>query len=379
MQLSREDILKVFCPTGEGGGIDPTCSPHDGGDDINSPEFKKWFAGSKVVDSDGKPLVVYHGTGRDFETFRTPAFFTTDKDAAASYQGAKSPEPKDAHTISAYLSLKNPATVEDFVRLGFDEDQIIQRDAHKLIETLKRKGFDGAQFFDQRHDTGDVIEAWVAFYPENIRKLRSVNSRENILKAFCPTGEGGGIDNSCSPTGESGKYVEVPHYESAVKDVLARVDNWSKDARDIARAAAMEHVNSTHGTTLTRLDDANGQTKGVMLLRKEPGTITVAFLASNERGVGTKMMHQVFADAVKRGATVKVWSLDDAIGFYKKIGMTQSATDPSMFRASPKDIENILKKRETTLSEFWQSLIDAEPESGLFCQAKIKKKWRLAA
>lgn len=27
-----------------------------------TPEFKTWFAGSKVVDADGKPLVVYHGT-----------------------------------------------------------------------------------------------------------------------------------------------------------------------------------------------------------------------------------------------------------------------------------------------------------------------------
>jgi hypothetical protein len=27
-----------------------------------TPEFKKWFGGSKVVDADGKPLVVYHGT-----------------------------------------------------------------------------------------------------------------------------------------------------------------------------------------------------------------------------------------------------------------------------------------------------------------------------
>ena len=32
--------------------------------------FKKWFGDSKVVDADGKPLVVYHGTARAFEKFR---------------------------------------------------------------------------------------------------------------------------------------------------------------------------------------------------------------------------------------------------------------------------------------------------------------------
>lgn len=38
--------------------------------DTNSPEFKKWFGKSKVVDENGKPLVVYHGTAeRGLESF----------------------------------------------------------------------------------------------------------------------------------------------------------------------------------------------------------------------------------------------------------------------------------------------------------------------
>jgi hypothetical protein len=31
------------------------------GQDVNSPAFKKWFGESKVVDKEGKPLVVHHG------------------------------------------------------------------------------------------------------------------------------------------------------------------------------------------------------------------------------------------------------------------------------------------------------------------------------
>ena len=31
--------------------------------------FWKWFDGSKVVDDEGKPLVVYHATNTDFKTF----------------------------------------------------------------------------------------------------------------------------------------------------------------------------------------------------------------------------------------------------------------------------------------------------------------------
>lgn len=35
------------------------------------PKFKEWFAGSKVVNEDGSPAVVYHGTANDFDEFET--------------------------------------------------------------------------------------------------------------------------------------------------------------------------------------------------------------------------------------------------------------------------------------------------------------------
>jgi len=38
-----------------------------------TPEFKRWFGGSKVVDSQGKPLVVYHGTTADVSAFSLDA------------------------------------------------------------------------------------------------------------------------------------------------------------------------------------------------------------------------------------------------------------------------------------------------------------------
>lgn len=35
----------------------------------DSPAFRRWFGDSKVVDADGNPLVVYHGTNADFSVF----------------------------------------------------------------------------------------------------------------------------------------------------------------------------------------------------------------------------------------------------------------------------------------------------------------------
>jgi hypothetical protein len=54
-----------------------------------SPEFKQWFGDSKVVNKDGTPMVMYHGTARDITEFRpkqASAIFVTDNpDVAASY------------------------------------------------------------------------------------------------------------------------------------------------------------------------------------------------------------------------------------------------------------------------------------------------------
>lgn len=65
----------------------------------DTPEFKAWFGDSKVVDEQGRPLVVYHGTTNDFSEFnRSRAnlesdmgagfyFSNTPDDVAANYAG----------------------------------------------------------------------------------------------------------------------------------------------------------------------------------------------------------------------------------------------------------------------------------------------------
>lgn len=65
----------------------------------NTPQFKEWFGESKVLDRNGKPLVVYHGTTHEFESFEDKnqnldnylggGFYFTDsaKDASENYAG----------------------------------------------------------------------------------------------------------------------------------------------------------------------------------------------------------------------------------------------------------------------------------------------------
>lgn len=124
----------------------------------DSAEFKRWFADSKVVDAQGKPLVVYHGTDADFDTFalqedsprpghRFGFYFTPKQDFAGKYGAAK----------AVYLSVKNPKVV------SADEFQAMQgkkggeRERRWAIE----EGHDGA--------TTEDGKVWVAFRPEQIK------------------------------------------------------------------------------------------------------------------------------------------------------------------------------------------------------------------
>lgn len=98
---------------------------------IDSPEFKEWFGGSQVVDDNGKPLVVYHGTASDFSKFEVKHvgkstcaawchmgyFFTPDKELASNFTKGKNWNKANArtklggHVIPVYLSLQNPMRV----------------------------------------------------------------------------------------------------------------------------------------------------------------------------------------------------------------------------------------------------------------------------
>jgi hypothetical protein len=107
---------------------------------VRTPAFKKWFGNwekdpanaSKVVDENGEPLVVYHGTNADFDDFSKEVerkgyssdgfFFTPNLIQAESYtiKGYSNPETirrgsayeENANIIPVFLRLINPLVVD---------------------------------------------------------------------------------------------------------------------------------------------------------------------------------------------------------------------------------------------------------------------------
>ena len=87
-----------------------------------TPEFKKWFGKSTIVNEDGSPKVMYHGTARDIDAFRAKqagAIFVTDNvwfaesfsNSSASwmaenYQEILTPDQIETAMIAAELDIK---------------------------------------------------------------------------------------------------------------------------------------------------------------------------------------------------------------------------------------------------------------------------------
>ncbi len=85
----------------------------------DTPEFKRWFGKSRVVDKQGNPLVVYHGTSIDInfkEFFPFSHFGTLEQ----SHRTLREPH-MGLHfdrIIPCYLRIENPFVVPDNFRKG---------------------------------------------------------------------------------------------------------------------------------------------------------------------------------------------------------------------------------------------------------------------
>ena len=135
---------------------------------------------SKVVDADGNPLVVYHGTGADFSTFDNGkgatgaitgnpiakyGFFFSDSPSTGSDYADNAGD--GANVMPTFLSMAKPYEMDmwnDFRKLS-DAKGIVQDDKVKpFIEKLKRQGYDGIIL-----KGGSTYREFMVFEPTQIK------------------------------------------------------------------------------------------------------------------------------------------------------------------------------------------------------------------
>lgn len=105
-------------------------------DQIQTKEFKKWFGNSKVVNADGTPKVMYHGTPNgNFDTFKKGAnYFTENEQYADRYQNPSASsistgkEVDNPTTHAVYIKMEKPFDTRDSKAREIFEDEFLNQD-----------------------------------------------------------------------------------------------------------------------------------------------------------------------------------------------------------------------------------------------------------
>jgi hypothetical protein len=133
----------------------------------DSSAFKKWFGDSKVVDENGEPLVVYHGTGADIAAFdaQNPrmrngklgkGIYLTPSTQKANFFAKLREKDGAPNVMPLYASLKNPLEI-----YGENNRPVSGMDRG----TLQENGYDGVILYDE----AGAMQEIVAFSPAQIK------------------------------------------------------------------------------------------------------------------------------------------------------------------------------------------------------------------
>ena len=133
-------------------------------DVTESQQFRRWFGNSKVVNADGTPMMVYHGTNTDFNTFQQENgayFFSESRDYAESMAEERGGD----RVVEAYISMEKPYTVTLSPRKFSDNFE-----EAPYIRYAKENGYDGVIFEnDVNKDDLAYDRFYVVFEPNQIK------------------------------------------------------------------------------------------------------------------------------------------------------------------------------------------------------------------
>jgi hypothetical protein len=167
-----------------------------------SRAFRRWFEGSVVVDDQGRPLIVLHGTDANITEFKTVSskagkteafnnnwlgelgswFAAPIADGRREYEtgsaemtaevfadigGSRRRRESGGVIYPVYLSIKNPYEAYDYQELV--EERADAGGPKKFREKLIAQGYDGVVIRNSNTDGGQERDDWVAFYPEQIK------------------------------------------------------------------------------------------------------------------------------------------------------------------------------------------------------------------
>jgi hypothetical protein len=168
--------------------------------------FDKWFTGSVVVDSNNKPLQVYHGTIKEFSLFKTKpeefdswyglgesmlgASFSESKEVARTYPPSVRPDAENKRrVVVAYLKITRPIRFRSLNGLrqsflnfvdtnGLSHHLLKAKDnTRRFREYLEDQGYDGITFSEgYSFDTiKGKARVWMVFHTSQITTVENLD------------------------------------------------------------------------------------------------------------------------------------------------------------------------------------------------------------
>lgn len=174
---------------------------------VRTPAFKAWFGdwenapetASKVVDENGEPLAVYHGTDYEFTVFEKAKgtigaygqgfYFTNDERFASNYAR------KTGRILKFFLNIKKIFEIDnDEMPIGYSKystmlnNKGLSRDFTKKIIA---ENFDGV-YAKNKYNENEIV----AFYPEQIKLADGSNAAFDAANPDIRFDEGGEIETA---------------------------------------------------------------------------------------------------------------------------------------------------------------------------------------
>lgn len=294
-------------------------------DQTQTENFQRWFKDSKAVDAEGKPLVVYHGTTSEFNTFRVGnapgwgrgIYFTNNESVARDeYAG------DDGRVVAAYVSLQNPYTGQHITEAQMEATEAgkkVLADGGNVIDAsnddgrffgsmLRELGYDGVMLKGSNNIDGYEI---VAFRPEQIKSATGNNGNFDPTDPDIRRSADGAIQGFFDPqTGQSFLIADNLTAEAAPGVLMHEVGiHMAADGSMKAlfnRAAMMLKLQrgSPFMKAVQARMDAAGETSG------EEAAAYIAEAYENDRANAPASVQRWLADLL---AAVKAWMFKKGI------------------------------------------------------------------
>jgi hypothetical protein len=204
----------------------------------DTPEFKQWFKGSKIVNEDGTPKAMYHGTTGNISEFKISEkknrtsmpdgfYFTSDPKEASDY----ATNDENANVIPVYLNVKNPFNLTGKNKIT---NEMVMQFRDELRKDNPGLGFDWIQskveLFKEKAARGGMPFPNISFPTDAMQRVFQVGGYDGLI-------DGGRHIVAFEPNQIKSVYNQTPTDVNDISGEESLVDQQQMDESTIMQTS----------------------------------------------------------------------------------------------------------------------------------------------